>query len=108
MYRWSHGHSAGAGALILALAATHTIWLLTVTFALGLLVGSSWRGLKRGVHATGHLLAARVATEKERRNVLRAVRRDKLEKSKALRDRLEQAYRRGVIEGRLDGKREAW
>lgn len=103
MKRWSpHTYSFGAGAGIMALAATHTLWMLTITLAAGILIGRSWGALGKGAHTAGSLIAARVATERERRGLIRAERRRKLALANALRDRLDAAYKRGVIEGRLD------
>lgn len=55
MIRWGHGHSAALGGLlVLALVQGHLLWVLTVTFALGVLVGRTWGSLRaflrRGLH----------------------------------------------------------
>ena len=102
MRRWTHFHSLGVGAGVMALSTTHLAWLLTIIFAAGLVVGMSWHSLKRGAHAGGALLAARVATEVERAKNLRASRRVKLQGVKAKRAELDAAYKRGYIEAKLD------
>jgi ABC-type uncharacterized transport system permease subunit len=53
--RWGHGHSALLGGLLAAsLFHGHLLWVLTVTFVLGVAVGRSWGAvralLRRGLH----------------------------------------------------------
>ena len=102
MKRWSHLHSIGTGALLMALTTTHTLWTITITLTAGIIIGRSWASLGRGAHHAGALVAAKVATERERRGLIRAERRRKLALANALRERLEKAYERGFIEGKLD------
>ena len=107
MRRFSHGHSLLLGA-VLALLIQHNGWLVLVgallLFAAGIVAGRSWLGIKRGVNATGSLLAARVDTERERAGAIRATRRVRLAAARASRDKLDQAYKRGDIDG-MDYKR---
>ncbi len=54
MIRWGHGHSALLGGLVTVALLGHLLWVLTLTFCLGLLVGRSWAALRaflrRGLH----------------------------------------------------------
>ena len=103
-----------------------TLLLAVVPFLLALAIGGRHsRGARRahtivadlGFAGAGYLLgskrrrpsvrgdeltAAKIATERERRALIRATRRARLEAARASRDELERAYKRGVIDGRLD------
>lgn len=103
MRRWSHLHSGATGGLVLALASGHLIWLLTITLAVGITIGASWRGLRKVTSHAGSIAIAKIATERERAGEVRSRRRRNLERSRSLRsdrDKIERvAYWRGVGDG---------
>lgn len=103
MRRWTHFHFLLGGGFLFALATTHLLWVLTVTFASGIAVGLSWRVLRRGASQAGSIVAAKIATERERQREIYARRRAQVDKSRASREKLDKAYERGYVEAKLDG-----
>jgi hypothetical protein len=103
--RWTHLHSGATGGLVLALATGHLAWLLAVTFAAGILVGVLGRQLRSAGKKVGGYTTAQARLTEERWKEVRARRAASVDKRRASRAEVEKAYKRGVIEGRLDGTR---
>jgi hypothetical protein len=103
--RWTHLHSGVGGGFVLALATGHLAWLLTVTFAAGVLVGLLVRQLRSAGKKVGGYTSAQSRLAEERWKEVRARRAAQVEKRRSSRAQVDAAYKRGVIEGRLDATR---
>lgn len=99
MRRWSHAHSLGTGGVIALLLATHLVWMLTLVFVLGILIGRSWHGLGKATGTVGAFGSAQAQLATERWKEVRARRSAHVARRAASREALERAYKLGVIEG---------
>ena len=101
--RWGHGHSIAVGGGGMLLLASHTWLLVLAAFAAGVAVTVSAQFLRRSAGKAGNVVDAQAALAWERVKEVRARRRAQVDKRRATRSELDAAFKRGYIEGRLEG-----